>query len=194
MRQYSFKHKLESDAKSTVGPEKTCENGGVLLPNSICSCDPYFEGDDCSILRCVNEGLAIESTRCVCPPGWVGRHCEVLPTLPSSLNSFDFSSRTLVLVLNNVISTTYDIQQALFAITQYFQSASTERKTYYKNFILYSFIESNEKYLDVLVESTNYEDFINEIASIIPLEGESKQPVLTATKTAITKLVLINFN
>jgi hypothetical protein len=118
----------------------------------------------------------------------------VLPTLPSSLNSFDFSSRTLVLVLNNVISTTYDIQQALFAITQYFQSASTERKTYYKNFILYSFIESNEKYLDVLVESTNYEDFINEIASIIPLEGESKQPVLTATKTAITKLVLINFN
>lgn len=133
--------------------------------------------------------MSIDSTRCLCPPGWVGRHCEVLPILPAQSNSFDFSTRTFVLVLNNVISTTYDIQQTLVAIDHYFGNASTERKTYYKNYILYSFIETNEKYLDVFVESKSYQDFINQIGSIIPLEGKASQPVLSSIKIATTKLV-----
>lgn len=119
--------------------------------------------------------------------GWVGRHCETLPTLPSAENSFDFSSRTLVLVLNNIISTTFDIQQTLFAISDYFGKAPAERQNFYKNYILLTFVQQGEKYIETQVESSTYTDFINQVASVNPLEGDDTQPILTATQHAINQ-------
>jgi hypothetical protein len=107
--------------------------------------------------------------------------------LPSAENSFDFTSRSLVLVLNNIISTTLDIQQALFAISDYFGNASPERQTFYKNYILLIFVQQGDSYIETQTESSSYADFINQIASVNPLEGDDTQPVLTAIQTAITK-------
>lgn len=108
--------------------------------------------------------------------------------MPASQSSFDFSTRTLVLVLNNIISTTYDIQQALFALSDYFAKATPERQAFYKNFILLTVVQSGESYIQTQFEEATYVDFINQIASVIPLEGDDTQPILTATHTAITNL------
>lgn len=81
-----------------------------------------------------------------------------------------------------------DIQQTLFAINEYFSSANADRQHFYKNFILLSFIQLGENHIENQIESANYQDFIQQIASIIPLEGDDTQPILNAIQTSITKL------
>lgn len=119
--------------------------------------------------------------------GWIGKNCETLPTLAPSLSSFDFSTRTLVVALNNIISTALDIQQTMLAIENYFNKTSPERQSFYKNFVLLTFVQFGDNYIEVQSESSNYKDFIQKIASVHPLEGDDTQPILTALQTSIIK-------
>lgn len=41
-----------------------------------CSCNPFFEGNECHEAKCFNNGRS-ENGRCSCLPQFFGNHCEL---------------------------------------------------------------------------------------------------------------------
>uniref|UniRef100_A0A8R1E484 EGF-like domain-containing protein n=2 Tax=Caenorhabditis japonica TaxID=281687 RepID=A0A8R1E484_CAEJA len=90
----------------------SCQNGGILLPNATCSCMPYYSGANCEVVSCRNNGVG-ENGRCICPPGLYSSHCEARSCITKVDSVVDFSTQSLILVINTRSSMAFDLSSII---------------------------------------------------------------------------------
>ncbi|CEF63068.1 Hypothetical protein SRAE_1000133300 [Strongyloides ratti] len=59
--------------------EKKCEQGFLYkdhFGSDICSCNPYYQGSECTEIVCLNGGTRIHD-KCICLNQFLGYHCEI---------------------------------------------------------------------------------------------------------------------
>lgn len=54
---------------------------------NICSCVPFYQGEECSNIVCLNGGKEM-GRRCACPPNFHGFHCEVYNNANGAISKF----------------------------------------------------------------------------------------------------------
>ncbi|CAD5234472.1 unnamed protein product [Bursaphelenchus xylophilus] len=161
-----------------------CKNGGVLLPNATCVCRPYFSGSDCSRIICDHQGIPTPSGDCYCPPGYIGKHCETLPVLPASRSSFDFSQRSLVLIVDNGISMASKINDVAKYLYQ--MKEKKDLLSYYKDFVLFTFAKDGNSVIETIHRALTIDGLISAFNGISVINSDARQPILTQTVKALS--------
>lgn len=114
--QIYFLKKNEIEVQGSVGARfrvsradvDHCLHGGILLPNATCSCMPYYSGANCEVVSCRNNGIG-QNGRCTCPPGLYSAHCEARTCVTKIDSVIDFSSQSMILVINTRTSMGFDL-------------------------------------------------------------------------------------
>uniref|UniRef100_A0A0N5C9I3 EGF-like domain-containing protein n=1 Tax=Strongyloides papillosus TaxID=174720 RepID=A0A0N5C9I3_STREA len=73
-----------------------CRNGGSFSNvNGLCTCDPSWIGQDCSIPKCYH-GYNVNNQQCLCDKDWYGPHCNNnSPTQPTGSSTISPTTTTV---------------------------------------------------------------------------------------------------
>ncbi|KAF1758484.1 hypothetical protein GCK72_014942 [Caenorhabditis remanei] len=149
-----------------------CLHGGILLPNATCSCLPYYSGANCEIVSCRNNGIG-QNGRCICPPGLYSAHCEARTCSTKIESVVDFSSQSLILVINTRTSMAYDLNviiENIPVLVQDYQNQNVNVAT--------------PVYFMETTSFTTSDDMLNYLQGVTIAPSKDDQPILDAINSA----------
>ncbi|CAL2041225.1 unnamed protein product [Caenorhabditis brenneri] len=159
-----------------------CLHGGILLPNATCACMPYYSGANCEIVSCRNNGIG-QIGRCTCPPGLYSAHCEARTCVTKIDSVVDFSSQSLILVINTRTSMAYDLNTIIenlpVLVTDY-----TNAGIPLASFIVTVYRYSKTVYFMETNNFLNSNDLIDYLHSVTIAPSSEDQPTLDAINNA----------
>ncbi|CAO4374915.1 unnamed protein product [Caenorhabditis nigoni] len=162
-----------------------CLHGGILLPNATCSCLPYYSGANCEVVTCRNNGIG-QNGRCTCPPGLYSAHCEARTCVTKINSVIDFSSQSMILVINTRTSMGFDIStiiENIPTLVQDYQNQNIPIASYILTVYRYNskgkvyFMETNS-----FTNSADMVDYLSNGVTIAPSTDD--QPTLDAINAA----------
>lgn len=106
-----------------------------------------------------------------------------MPVLPCSSSQFDFSQRSLVVVLDIGTTMAFGLEQLYSAVADL--KKNEEAKKFYKDYVLLTYALYRGSFVEVIQRSDTLEGLLKQIAAVHPVNNDEKQPTLTAVVKAL---------